>query len=78
MAEGKMIKLAGLWKNTSKSGEVFYGGNLTPSSRLLVFKNKQKRGETDAAPDLLLYVVPRDPTTGRHERETEGEDVPDF
>ena len=52
------IKLTGLWKNTSKNGQVFYAGNLGPAARLLVFKNSFKKGEKE--PDLVLYLAPND------------------
>lgn len=50
------IKLTGLWQNKSKSGETYYGGNLSPGVRILVFKNGFKEGEKD--PDLVMYLAP--------------------
>ena len=50
------IKLTGLWKSTDKSGNTYYAGNLSPTVRLLVFKNTYKQGERD--PDLVAYLVP--------------------
>ena len=48
------VKLGGLWKKEAKDGTVFYQGNLSYSSNLLLFKNKFKRTERD--PDLILYI----------------------
>lgn len=48
------IKIGGLWKQQSKSGDVYYSGSLTYSTNLLLFKNRYKKSEKD--PDLLLYV----------------------
>lgn len=52
------IKLTGLWKNTSKGGETYYGGNLTPNARILIFKNGFKAADKD--PDLIVYLAPVD------------------
>lgn len=48
------VKLGGLWKKEAKDGTVFYSGNLSYSSNILIFKNKFKRTERD--PDLILYI----------------------
>ena len=52
------IKLTGLWKNTSKDGQTYYAGSLSPTVRVLVFKNTFKKGEKE--PDLVLYLAPND------------------
>lgn len=60
MAEEKtMIKLCGLWKTEDKDGGIFFSGKLSYSSRLLVFKNKFKKGEKD--PDLIVYLAEHKP-----------------
>lgn len=33
----KMLKLTGLYKNQSKDGSTYYSGNLTYSTKLLLF-----------------------------------------
>lgn len=38
------LKLTGLWKNTDKAGNTYYAGNLSPTVRLLIFKNNFKQG----------------------------------
>ena len=48
------VKIGGLWKKEGKDGTVFYSGNLSYSSNILIFKNKFKRSERD--PDLILYI----------------------
>ena len=50
------IKLTGLWQNTDKNGNTYYAGNLSPTVRLLIFKNNFKQGERD--PDLIVYLTP--------------------
>lgn len=52
--QASKIKIGGLWKKESADGVVFYSGNLSYSSNLLIFKNKFKRSERD--PDLILYI----------------------
>ena len=52
--QASKIKIGGLWKKEGKDGVVFYSGNLSYSSNLLIFKNKFKRSERD--PDLILYI----------------------
>ena len=49
------IKLTGLWKQESRSGDVYYSGSLTYSTNILLFKNQYKKSERD--PDLILYIA---------------------
>ena len=51
-----MIRLGGLWLNTSRGGEKYFSGNLG-SGRVLVFRNQHKR--TDKDPDYVLYIAPK-------------------
>lgn len=50
-----LIKLTGLWKRKSKSGKVYYSGNLSSTAKVLLFKNDNK--ENDRDPDLALYLA---------------------
>ena len=52
--KGMMVRLTGLWKREGKNGD-YYSGNLG-TARLLLFRNKTKRSETDC--DLVLYISP--------------------
>ena len=52
--QASKIKIGGLWKKEGKDGVVFYSGNLSYSSNLLIFKKEFKRSERD--PDLILYI----------------------
>ena len=52
-----MIKLTGLWENTTKRGETYFKGNLG-SGQVLVFKNKYKKGEND--PDYVMYLAEKE------------------
>ncbi len=71
-----MIQLSGLWKQESKSGKAYYSGSLGPSVQLQLWKNKFKE-EGDKRPDLILYIVKREPKKKPGEvRSTPAEDVP--
>ena len=61
------IKIGGLWKKEGKDGTVFYSGNLSYSSNLLLFKNKFKRSERD--PDLILYI------SEKKKKDKEGDEI---
>lgn len=50
------IKLTGLWKGKSKSGETYLSGKVSPTSRLLIFPNSHKKGDKD--PDFIAYLAP--------------------
>jgi len=58
MAEQKsdMIRLGGLWENTSAGGTTYLSGSLG-GGRMLVFRNGFKKGEND--PDWIIYLAPR-------------------
>ncbi|MBU1008476.1 hypothetical protein KKA53_05360 [Candidatus Dependentiae bacterium] len=57
-----MIKLAGLWKGEGKDGAPFYSGKLGYGTRLMLFRNKFKKGDRD--PDLVLYLAKSEERTG--------------
>jgi hypothetical protein len=52
-----MIKLTGLWENTTKQGETYFRGNLG-LGQVLIFKNKYKK--TDKDPDYVMYLAEKD------------------
>ncbi len=72
------VKLTGLWKNTDKNGQAYYAGNLSPTVRVMVFKNNFKQGERD--PDLVVYLVPSEKksaaTEAKPSERPEDEDAP--
>ena len=51
-----MVRITGLWKSKTQAGEGYLSGNLTPTSRLLVFPNSKKTGEKE--PDFMVYLAP--------------------
>jgi hypothetical protein len=52
-----LIPLGGLWKNTSAtSGDSYLQGKLSPTIRILIFKNKFKTA--DNQPDFQIYLAP--------------------
>lgn len=71
MSESGLVRVAGLWKRTSKgSGQNYFAGRLGPFE-LLVFENEERDAK---APALVLYVKP-----GRRPKEkpASGEDDPE-
>ena len=48
----EMIKVTGLWANKDKNGNQYLSGNLTPTVRILIFKNKFK--DTNKHPDYVM------------------------
>jgi len=57
---GARIQLSGLWKQESRTGKTYYSGSLGPGAQLQLWPNKFKE-EGDKRPDLILYVVKREP-----------------
>ena len=49
-----MVKLGGLWLNTSPKGEKFFSGNFG-NARIVIFKNGFKT-EGSKDPDYYLYI----------------------
>ena len=49
----KRVRLAGLWRNVSKSGEEYFTGKLG-NLKIIIFANKQK--QSDRAPDYNMYI----------------------
>lgn len=49
-----MIKISGLWLNTSPKGEKFFTGNFG-TARIVIFKNGFKE-EGAKDPDYFLYI----------------------
>jgi hypothetical protein len=52
-----MINITGLWLNKSDKGETYMAGNVGYGARVLIFKNKSKRGDKD--PDYNLVIAER-------------------
>jgi len=48
-----LVKLTGLWQKKGKNG-MFYQGQLSPWSNILIFRNQYKESEQD--PDMILYI----------------------
>lgn len=59
--ESNLTEIAALWKNESKSGEMYLGGYLG-NSKLLILKNNYKEKENE--PDYRVYVAPKAKTEG--------------
>lgn len=57
MAKGDtgLVRLTGLWKETTQEGDEYLSGRISPSSRLLVFVNlRRKAGD----PEYVAYIGP--------------------
>ena len=50
------IKLGGLWLNKSKDGREYLTGKLSPTVKILIFKNDFKT--TDNQPSHVMYLAP--------------------
>jgi len=50
------IKLGGLWLNRSKDGREYLTGKLSPTVKILIFKNDFKT--TDNQPSHVMYLAP--------------------
>ena len=49
------LKITGLWRNETRSGEEYYAGTLSPGVRVLIFQNNRKASDRD--PDMTLYLA---------------------
>ncbi len=54
------IKLGGLWQNKSKDGTDYLSGKLSPTVKILIFKNNYKQAG-DNQPTHIMYLAPLDP-----------------
>lgn len=54
------IQISGLWKQESRAGKTYYSGSLGPMAQLQLFPNQYKKNG-DNRPDLILYLVKREP-----------------
>lgn len=54
------IKLGGLWQNKSKDGTDYLSGRLSPTVKILIFKNNYKQ-PGDNSPTHIMYLAPLDP-----------------
>lgn len=57
MPETGIIRLCGVWLQ-EKNGEKYMSGTLTGSSKLLIFKNKNKKGASD--PDWVVCLATKE------------------
>ncbi len=53
-----MVRLGGLWKNTSKDGKTYLAGTFG-GARVLIFPNGFKEKETD--PDFIINLAQNQP-----------------
>lgn len=58
--DSKLIQLTGLWANQSKDGGSYLSGKLGARANLLIFKNKNKRPNSND-PDYFACLAPVEP-----------------
>lgn len=61
MADDRKVRICGLWVQTNKDGDKYMAGNFSPTSKLLLFKNKNKKKDNPNDPDYILYIAPKEP-----------------
>ena len=62
-----LIRLSGLWVMEKETGEKYLAGSLNPSSRLLIFENRDKARASD--PDYIVYLAPLEQKKSKKARE---------
>jgi hypothetical protein len=67
------IKLGGLWQNKSKDGTDYLSGRLSPTVKILIFKNNYKQ-PGDNSPTHIMYLAPLDPDPNAQQRGAEQTD----
>jgi len=70
-SNSKLMKLTGLWKAKDKNGIDYLSGQISPGVQLLIFKNKNKRPDSND-PDYTACLAPVE----KHEKNqnAEGDD----
>lgn len=68
MADNGMIRLGGVWLQ-EKNGKKYMSGALTNSCKILIFKNENKKGQSD--PDWILYLAPKEPKQNQPQQKTD-------
>ncbi len=73
--EHELVRLGGLWMQTSKDGKTRYWQGRLGGARMVIFKNRNKKGEKD--PEFILYVQ-NSPKQDRQaqEQRPDDDDVP--
>lgn len=51
-----MMRVGGIWANKDKNGKTYLTGKLSPTIRILIFKNEFR--ETENQPTHILYFAP--------------------
>jgi hypothetical protein len=62
-----LVILGGLWKNTDRNGGTYLSGRLTPTCRIMVFRNTRKE-EGTKQPDYHVVLAPITQERGTEER----------
>lgn len=62
---GDLLKLAGLWKRTSRAGRVYYAGRLGELRVVAFVEDDAEKGAAGDTPALTLYVTAREDAGGR-------------
>lgn len=54
--QNTLIRLTGLWKSETKSGDTMLSGSFSPSSKLVILPNTRKQKDSD--PDYIAFMAP--------------------
>jgi hypothetical protein len=75
-AKPTKIKLTGLWEKKLSSEESMFTGSLSPTAKIVIFKNNFKGKDSD--PDYLLYLEPVMKEAVEEQEETDPPSVFDY
>jgi len=50
-----LVRLTGLWKEGTEAGDEYLVGSISPTSKLLIFVNREKAKPAD--PDYVAYIA---------------------
>ena len=67
-----LIKLGGLWTNKDKNGKTYLTGKLSPTVKILIFKNEYREAENQ--PTHVMYLSQVETQPGEENKQPEGED----
>jgi hypothetical protein len=66
MSESNLVRMTGLWKSETDSGETCLSGAVGPTSRIVVLPNRNSGG---SAPDFIAYMAPNGERSDEQEQD---------
>lgn len=52
----KLIRLTGLWKNTSAEGKTYYSAKISPSLKVIIFVDEENKFKNSSVGAIYLCV----------------------